>query len=182
MRKNISENEKKIPWIWGFFFVTPSLGSLYIFYFKCDNFVKSVNYSKSWRKNQSGMEVAKWFWEMQLGTLGKCGQGRYGLGKKNLSNHQAFMVEPVGEGHAEWNSSNYSVYCETLQLSWIINLIWHWNFLPVLMNGFSPHLMTQGCFLSSFQGRSCPLCEGQELVGGLVWFLHPFLRLPNPMK
>lgn len=81
--------------------------------------------------------------------------------KKKLTNNQAFMVEPVREGHAEWNSNYDSVYCETLQLSWIINWIWHWNFLPVLMNGLSPHLMTQGGFLSSFQGRSCPLSEGR---------------------
>lgn len=43
------------------FFVAPNLGSLYIFYFKCDHFVKPAHYSKSGRKNQSGMEMAKWF-------------------------------------------------------------------------------------------------------------------------
>lgn len=46
-------------------------------------FIKPAHYSKSGRKNQSGMEVAKWFWEMQLDTLEKYGQRRYGLGKKS---------------------------------------------------------------------------------------------------
>lgn len=46
---------------YGVFFVAPNLGSLYIFYFKCDHFVKPAHYSKSGRKNQSGMETAKWF-------------------------------------------------------------------------------------------------------------------------
>lgn len=49
-----------------------------------------------------------------------------GWEKKGLTNNQAFMVEPIGEGHA--------VYYEILQLSLIMNLIWHWNILPALMN------------------------------------------------
>lgn len=172
-----------------------ALESYIFFYFECDHFVKPAHHSKSGRKNQCGMEVVKWFWQMKCR---KIWTRMLWIGEKKSwpgiwlsiyhNTDQAFMVEPEREGHAEWNSGCYSAYYELLQLSLIVNLAWHWNFLPVLMNSFSAHLMKQGCFVSSFQGRNCPLSEGQAKSLVLVppslsqphW--HPFLRLQNPMK